>query len=80
MNDVNHHLQSENNMSELYAFIQDVVQLYPSINPELCKTAIQHAFYGCLEQHDVLKLAMTKFLDLILDLPYIYYLLYFSQK
>ena len=73
IDDVNQNLKSQTNMSELYLFTLDVVQLYPSINPELCKTAIQHAFDTCLDQHDVSKLAMTKFLDMILDLPYIHY-------
>lgn len=60
-----------NQTSDYNLFSLDVVQLYPSINPDLCKLVIGHALDNTMCLDVSLKTAITEMLDLILDLPYI---------
>ena len=72
--DLNYQLHELHINTPLHLFTLDVVQLYPSIQPDLCKTAIHHA----LDSHpdhlgDNLNQAIKYMIELVLHLPYIRY-------
>ena len=66
-------LQNDSQDTDYNLFTLDVVQLYPSINPELCKLAIKTAMESSLCLDTNLKTAISAMLDLILSHSYIKY-------
>ena len=74
--DLTNHLESLNydvKCDDYNLFTLDVVQLYPSINPHLCRDAIDDALRTSQKTSDNMKTTLSKMSDLILSNSYVHY-------